>query len=149
MRFWIKHDTRRRNFDGTTSVYCQKCGREIIRQANPLITSVQKCQMCVLKEQGVINAEDYVLAQYRIPDTGFPVPISYEDELASGVLLINPEERFDPNTPTPPVGGIVGTVRSVFRVLGFALPKPVEAVKSKQMATEKRAGLFGPQKSRR
>jgi len=148
-RFWVRNEVRRRNPDNTVSIYCATCGREIMRAAQSQIGSVNKCALCVLKAQGVVNAEDYILPQYKIPSTGFPIPLDYDDSLAAGILMLNPEEKLDPNQPIPQVGGIVGTVRSVFRVIGFAISKPVEVIKSVQLASEKRTGLFGPNKERR
>jgi len=150
-RFWIKHEVRKRNPDGTTSIYCRRCGREIMRAIHPTIMSVTKCQLCVLKEQGIINAEDYVLAQYKFPGPDKPpVPIDADDSIAGGVLLLYPEEKMEQGAFIPPVGGIIGTVKQMFRTLGFALAKPAEPPKSKQIATETgRTGLFGPNKSRR
>lgn len=148
-RFWVKHEVRRRNPDGTTSIYCRKCGREIQRVVYASITSISKCQNCILKEQGVINSEDYVLAQYRMPDaTKPPVPIDLDDSIAGGVLLLYPEEQLLPGDPIPQTGGIIGTVKSMFRTLGFMQPKP-EKPPSKEIASEPRSGLFGQAKKRR
>jgi hypothetical protein len=150
-RFWVKHEQgRARNPDGTTSVYCKKCGREIMRQVNAVIRTVTKCQLCVLKEQGIINAEDYVLAQYMLPDAGKPpIPIDIDDSIAAGVLLLYPEERLKRGDPIPQTGGVIGTIKSMFRTLGFQQAKPAAPEPSKVMASEKRSGPFGPNQSRK
>jgi hypothetical protein len=120
-----------------------------MRQINPTIRSVTKCQLCVLKEQGVVNAEDYVLAQYMLPDASKPpVPIDIDDSIAAGVLLLYPEERLKEGQPIPQVGGIIGTIRQMFRTLGFAQSKPAEPPPSKVIAQSGRTGPFGPKKSR-
>lgn len=147
-RFWVRNETRRRNPDGTASIYCRKCGREIIRENHPNILSVTKCALCVLKEQGVVNAEDYILAQYRIPHEGMPIPVDYDDSIAGGVLLLNPEEKLAEGVPIPQIG-VIGTIKSMFRNIGFRKAPVVEPAKSTTLATEKRTGLFGPQRSRR
>lgn len=149
-RYWTRHEQgRARNPDGTTSVFCAKCGREIMRQTHPTIRSVSKCQICVLKAQGVVNAEDYVLAQYRLSNTpgGPPVPIDIDDSIASGVLLLYPEEAMKAGEQIPQIG-IIGTIKQAFRTLGFMQEKPVAPTPSRQLASAKRTGLFGPNKSK-
>ena len=148
-RYWIKHETgKARNPDGTTSIFCSKCGREIMRSVHPTIRSVSKCALCALKEQGVVNAEDYVLAQYRMPGPDKPpVPIDIDDSIASGVLLLYPEETMKAGEHIPQIG-IIGTIKQMFRTLGFQQSRPVEPVQSKQLASTKRSGLFGPNKSK-
>ncbi len=149
-RFFVRHEVgRARNPDGTVSVFCRTCGREIMRQIHPTIRSVTKCQICVLKAQGVVNAEDYVLAQYMMPDASKPpIPIDYDDSIAGGVLLLYPEEKMKQGDPIPQTGGIIGTVKSMFRTLGFMQAKPAEPVPSKVIASGKRTGIFGPNKSK-
>lgn len=147
-RYFVKHLLRRKNPDGLTSIYCQKCGREIMRAVHPTIGSVNKCAICVMKAEGVENPEDHVLAQYRMSPTGFPMPLDYDDSTAGGVLLLNPDEVV-PEGEQIPLLGVMGTVRAAFRAFGFGVQRPVTPAKSVQLATEKRSGLFGPQKSRR
>ena len=148
-RFWVANECRRRNADGSLSIYCRKCGREIMRnQGFTNFLSVSKCQLCVLKEQGVINAEDFVLAQYKIPDaTSPPIPIDLDDSIAGGVLLLNPDERILDGESIPQSGGVIGTIRSMFRTLSFKQVKPEKPTESKVLATRKRSGLFGPAKA--
>jgi hypothetical protein len=150
-RFWIRHEQGRvRNPDGTTSVYCNKCGREIMRTVHPTIRTVSRCQLCILKAQGVLNAEDYVLAQYMLPDaTKPPVPIDIDDSIAAGVLLLYPEERMKRGEIVPQTGGVIGTIKSMFRTLGFQQQAPKAPEPSKTMASEKRTGIFGPNQSRK
>jgi hypothetical protein len=150
-RFWVRHEQgRTRNPDGTTSVFCKQCGREIMRMTHPVIRSVSKCQLCILKEQGVVNAEDYVLPQYLIPDASKPpVPIDIDDSIAGGVLLLYPEERMMKGELVPQTGGVIGTIKSVFRTLGFPRLLPKTQAPSKVMASEKRTGPFGPNQLRK
>lgn len=97
----------------------------------------------------MVNAEDYVLAQYMLPDSSKPpIPIDIDDSIAAGVLLLYPEERLKLGEPIPQVGGIIGTVKQMFRTLGFAKEKPAETPPSKVIAQTGRTGIFGPNKSR-
>jgi hypothetical protein len=148
-RFWVQNEVRRKNPDGSVSIYCRKCGREIIRnQGFTNFLSVTKCANCMLKEKGVINSEDFVLAQYRLPDSNsLPIPIDMDDSIAGGVLLLYPDEKIHDGEQIPQTGGIIGTVRSMFRTIGFALPKPVKEIGSRVLATRNRSGLFGPAKA--
>lgn len=148
-RFWVRHEQgKARNPDGSTSIFCTTCGREIMRSLHPTIRSVKKCALCVLKAQGLMNAEDYVLAQYKFPGPDKPpIPIDIDDSIASGVLLLYPEEKMMADQPIPNIG-IIGTIKQMFRTLGFAPAKPVEKPQSKQIASGKRTGIFGPNKSR-
>lgn len=149
-RFWVRHEECRKNSDGSYSIHCRLCGREIMRQNHPIFLSVTKCALCVLKAQGVVNAEDYVLAQYRIPTApgSLPIPVDIDDSMAAGVLLLNPEEKLAEGEPIPQLG-VIGTIKSMFRTVGFMKPKPEEVPQSVKIATERRSGLFGPQKGRR
>lgn len=158
-RFWLKHEFPRRNPDGSTSIYCAKCGREVMRSHTPRIRSVSKCALCVLKASGVEmppgkQAEDYILAQYLIPGPDKPpVPIDLDDSIAAGVLMLYPEERMATEGPIPQVGGIIGTIRSVFRTIVPWKPKDEAPPPSKQIAKDLKqeargGGLFGPNKSR-
>ena len=113
----IRHELPRRNPDGTTSVYCRTCGREIARRASAQIRSVNKCALCVLEAQGVKDAEKYVLPQYFSTDPSKPViPFSAED--AETMYMMFPEERPPAGEAPPPVGGIIGTAKAIFRALG-------------------------------
>src|SRR5579864_2342338 len=120
-RTFIHHEQGRgTNPDGTTSIFCRQCGREIMRQQHATIRSVTKCAICIAKEQGVENPEDYVLTQYAMPDpTKPPVPIEMDDSLYGGVLMLYPESVQEQTGIIPLAGGVVGTVKSIFRTLGF------------------------------
>lgn len=117
------------------------------------------CAICILKEQGVLNPEDYVLPQYAIPDpTKPPVPIDMSDELAAGILLLYPEAQLEEEGVVPFSGGVVGTVKSIFRALGFkgkqppsvGEPQVEENPPSKEIAMAKKGtGLYGPSKAKR
>src|ERR1700751_766657 len=115
----IHHEVPRRSADGTTSIYCRKCGREVARRAMAQIRSVTKCAICVLQEQGVKDPEQYVLPQYVMTDPTKPaLPLSMESEDA--LYMLFPEERPNEGEAPPPVGGIMGTAKAIFRALGFA-----------------------------
>src|SRR3954465_3472728 len=120
-RFWVRHEQRRKNPDGSYSIHCRLCGREIMRQNHPIILSVTRCALCVLKAEGVVNAEDHVLAQYRLSTMpgSLPVPLEMDDSMAGGVLLLNPEEKLEEGSPVPQLG-VIGTIKSMFRTIGFA-----------------------------
>jgi len=128
--------------DGTTSVYCRQCGREIIRQTRPVIRTVTKCQICILKEQGVENPEDYVLPQYYLSTdpNKLPIPIDADMSLEGGILVLNPPGSESTGMEKiPQSGGLFGTVRSLFKVLGFK-PQEKEKPVSQKVAKEKRTG---------
>ena len=141
----------RTDFQGNTGVYCRQCGREIWRQANPQIRSVTKCMICVLKEQGVANAEDHVLTQYYMSNdpTKIPTPIDADMSLEGGILLLNQNPEQDSEKGIiPQTGGLFGTVRSLFKTIGFALTSNEEPPASKETAKRKRmgsgeSGLYG------
>ena len=86
-----------------------------------MIRSIKSCAICELKKQGVLNPEDYVLPQYAMPDpTKPPIPLDYDIAAQSGVLLLEPDqELIEDGGLIPQTGGVVGTVKSIFRVLGF------------------------------
>lgn len=105
---------------------------------NPQFRTVTKCAICLLKEQGVENPEDHVLAQYYLSNdpNKLPIPIDADTSLEGGILLLSKEDEVD---KLPIVGGLFGTVRSLFRAIGFT--KPVEEVPvSKDVAKRKRTG---------
>jgi hypothetical protein len=107
---------------------------------NPTIRSVTKCQICILKEQGVPNAEDYVLSQYYIPNdtTRVPIPVDADLSMEGGILLLNPDTE-EGNKNAPMSGGFFGTVRSLFKVFGFNQEQE-EIPISKDVAKRKRTG---------
>lgn len=78
-----------------------------------------------------------------------PIPIYDPEYEASGLTMMYPEEAYDGSSPLPSTGGIMGTVKSVFRAFGFARSK--EEIKneepvSKSTARKKRGtGLYGDQ----
>ena len=145
-RMFIRHQQPKpANYDGTTSVYCRQCGREVIRQARALIRTVTKCQICIMKEQGIENPEDHVLAQYQLSQDAnrIPVPLDLDDAMSSGVLILYPEARLEQDGVIPQSGGVVGTVKSIFKVLGLIKPEDPVPVKSKETAVQKRKrGLY-------
>lgn len=139
VRSFIKYEQpRKTQSDGGAGIYCRQCGREITRQVNPQIRSVSKCAICVLKEQGVKNPEDHVLTQYYLSNdpNKLPVPIDADTSLEGGILLLSKDDIVD---KLPMTGGLVGTVRSLFKALGFQ-KAPEEEVQSKEVATKKRTG---------
>lgn len=144
-RTFIHHEVGKAlNPDGTTSIFCRKCGREIMRAVHPTIRTVTQCAICRLKEEGVLDPEDHVLAQYKLPDPSSPpVPIDIDDDLSAGVLLLYPETKLAEDGRVPFSGGVIGTVRSIFRALGFLQPEEKEPTPSKTIATNKRRkGLY-------
>lgn len=144
-RSFIHHEVGKAiNPDGTTSIFCRQCGREIMRAVHPTIRTVTQCAICRLKEEGILDPEDHVLAQYRLPDPmGPPVPIDIDDELSQGVLMLYPESKLEEDGRVPSTGGVMGTVRSIFKALGFLQPKEAEPAPSKTIATGKRRkGLY-------
>jgi len=131
-----------------------------MRQQHATIRSVTKCAICIAKEQGVENPEDYVLTQYAMPDpTKPPVPIEMDDSLYGGVLMLYPESVQEQTGIIPLAGGVVGTVKSIFRTLGFGkgdespvVPSPEtgDGTVSQELARSKRGtGLYGKSKAKR
>lgn len=140
-RQFIKNETPRRvNSQGLTSIYCRTCTREIMRVPATQVRTVTKCQICLLKEQGVENPEDYVLNQYYLPNdpTKFPTPIDADMSLEGGILILQPDEEAA-NEKLPQSGGFFGTVKSLFKTIGFNLT-PAEVPVSKDIAKRKRTG---------
>ena len=76
----------------------------------------------------------------------------------AGILLLYPEAKFEEEGVVPISGGVVGTVKSIFRALGFQGKNPVTPIgeteleehpESKELAESKRGtGLYGRNKSR-
>ena len=133
--------------DGLRSIFCRSCGREIQRAVNPQIRSVSKCAICVLKDQGVEHPEEHVLQQYYLSNdpTKMPTPIDGDMSQEGGILVLYPDvEKKDLQGNPIQTGGLVGTVRSLFRALGFA-KQPSEVPVSAETAKKKRAGegLYG------
>jgi hypothetical protein len=159
-KYFIRHEQPRAiNPDGTYSIYCQTCGREIMRAVHPQIRSIKKCAICVLKAQGVENPEDVVLAQYALPDpTKPPIPLDYDVAAQSGVLLLYPDAVLEEQgLVTAQSGGVVGTVKSIFKALSLFGSKPPQEIKeeeeeplrSTELAREKRGtGLYGPRSAK-
>lgn len=148
---FVRHEVPRATPDRTIGVYCKKCGREIQRFAQSTIRSVSKCAICIAKENGVLNPEDHILPQYTLSSDSnrIPMPVPTEEEMMGGVLLLDPESQYEETGVLPQSGGVVGTVRAIFRAFGFAkLPKQVEkesieSTPSLQRARTKRnKGLF-------
>lgn len=98
---------------------------------------MKACAICVLKAQGVLKPEDYVLPQYFMLDaTLAPVPTAKADD----IFLMFPEEETDEYKLAPTAGGVVGTLKNIFRTLGLypSNEQKPEVEKSKQLAREKR-----------
>jgi hypothetical protein len=101
-----------------------------------------------MKEQGVENPEDYVLTAYRLSDdiNKIPVPLDTEDGFEQGLLMLYPEEA-PADGETPAAGGVFGTVKSIFRAMGFTKTKEeviAEEPISRSIAKVKRGkGLYG------
>lgn len=78
-----------------------------------------------------------------------PVPIN-DDGLEQGILMLYPEEMSEQQGMLPQSGGVVGTVRAIFRAFGFFKSKEVviqEEPASKSVARGKRGlGLYAPKK---
>ena len=129
MADYIRHEVPRRYIDGTVGVYCRKCGREISRRAFSQIRSVNKCAICVLEAEGVTDAEKNVLPQYVMTDP-FKPPMPLSAESAEVMFEIFPEERPAPGENPPPSGGIMGTAKSVYRAMGFAMEIAKEKIKA-------------------
>ena len=114
---YFHHDIPRRQIGGLVGIYCRKCGREIARAAQAQFRSVSKCQICLLLEQGVKNPEEYVLPQYlQLDPTKPPVPLNADD--AEYLYEVFPEERPQEGEDIP-LTGVMGTVKSAFKVIGL------------------------------
>lgn len=88
--------------------------------------------------------EDHVLNQYQISAdmNRIPIPVN-DDGLEQGVLMLYPEEGLEQTGILPQSGGVVGTVRAIFRAFGFIKPREqiiLEEVPSKGVARSKRSG---------
>ena len=81
--------------------------------------SIAKCAICVLREQGVTDPEKLVLPQYVALDPTKP-PVPFGAENAEMYFDMFPEERPVEGETPPPTGGVMGTPRGVYRVMGFA-----------------------------
>ncbi len=111
----------------------------------PTIRTISECAICTMKAQGIENPEDFVLAQYQLSTDAMriPIPLDIDDALTSGVLVLYPEARLEQDGVIPQSGGVVGTVRSIFKVLGLIKPVDSEPVVSKEVAKVKRKrGLY-------
>lgn len=91
------------------------------------------------------TAEDFVLTQYYLSNdpNKIPTPIDADLSQESGILILNPETAEEGKQFKPSVGGLFGTVKSMFKVLGFA-QKEEEPPQSREVAKKKRAkdGLY-------
>lgn len=136
-----KHEVPRRSVDGMVSVYCQTCQREICRRTNSQFRSVVKCLLCQLKEAGVEDPESKVLPQYYMFDpTKPPVPLNAESD--DVILNLFPEEKQE-FMRMPSSGGVAGTVKSIFRAVGFGKPKVEQSTSQKTAAKRrKESSLF-------
>lgn len=126
----------RKNPDGTCTIYCRRCGRPIMRQARPQITTVTSCALCLLRDQGVENPEQHVLQSYLMTDpTAPPIPLEDTDPM----MALYPEESVMKRGKLPPSGGVIGTVKSMFRaVVGWFGQEEEEAkVENKELLSKK------------
>lgn len=148
-RSFIHHEVPKRRNDGAVAIYCRKCGREIGVYARSQIRSVTKCQICMLKEQGVLNPEDHVLPQYVLSSDPNRIPVPLDIDHDGGILLLYPEEKYENEGRLPQSGGVVGTVKSIFRAFGFGKPpeeKEVEVNPPQSLVTarsKRGSGLYG------
>ena len=142
-RTFTKYEQPRRiEQGGLTSIYCRQCGREIMRAIKPQIRTVTKCAIGVCKEQGMENPEDHVLAQYYLSNdpNKLPTPIDFDASSEGGMLLLYPNtEKVDSHGNPMQSGGLFGTVKSLFRVLGFAKSEEPEPA-SREVSVRKRKG---------
>lgn len=133
--WFMPHEVPRRSYDGMTGVYCQTCHREICRRTDSRLRSVVKCALCQLVEQGVENPEQYILPQYLMLDpTKAPVPLNAENE--SVIVDLFPEEKVNVGLG-PSAGGVAGTVKAIYRALGF-LPAKQKPATSHTTAAKRR-----------
>lgn len=112
-----------------------------MRAVNPLIKTISKCKICEMKEQGIENPEDFVLAQYYLSNdpNKLPTPIDTDVSNEGGILIMYPDEEPKNGEPVPYVGGLFGTLKSFFRVRGFEQKKE-EVTVSRDVAKRKRTG---------
>ena len=129
----------RQNADGTRTIYCKNCSRPIMRMVRPTVTSVSKCALCILREQGVEHPEQHVLASYVITDPmSPPIPLEQEDP----VNILYPEEAVAQGK-IPASGGVVGTTKAFFRaVVGWfgQEERPQSVPLSKKITRQARSG---------
>ena len=147
MNYWripldyFHHQFPRRSISGLQSIYCRKCGREIARTPQAQFRTVSKCQICVLTEQGVPNAEEFVLAQYiQLDPTKPPVPNNAES--AEYLYDVFPDERPIDGQQAP-MTGVMGTVRSVYQAVGFLkdiVAKKMKVLPKSRKLADKKAG---------
>ena len=137
----LNYGPRITNPDGTTNIRCRLCTRIVARVSSPMITTVSKCQICILVEQGWAreDAEHVVLHQYFQGDlTKQPIP--YIDP-ADEVVTLYPEESQGNKKKK------WGLLRPLFRVLGW-LGEPEPASKPLSVSVSKRKrnkGLLEPE----
>ena len=79
------------------------------------------------------------------------IPVPIDDSLENGVLMLYPEEFSEQQGMLPQTGGVVGTVRAIFRSFGFMKPKEeviAEEPVSKSIAKGKHGGGLYEEKKR-
>jgi len=97
---------------------------------------VSKCAICVLQEQGIMDAEKYVLSRYvQLDPTNPPIPRDAEGE--DSIFILYPEER---DNRVRSSGGIIGTAKAVYRALGFGKQPDAEPPESRKIAIRRRKG---------
>ena len=99
------------NSDGTVSIYCRQCGREVARRLNSFITSISKCAVC----QGY--PEENVVAPY-VQQNWHSAPIPRDADKDYLYLYGGLEDIQDGMGLQPVREERIGTVKTVFRALG-------------------------------
>jgi hypothetical protein len=94
-----------------------------------------------LREQGVPDAEEYVLSQYIQTDpTKPPVPMNAESE--DYLYDVYPDQRPEEGQQAP-MTGVMGTVRSVYQAVGFLkdiVAKKMKSIPKSRKLADKKAG---------
>lgn len=136
---YLKHEVPRRLPNGSTAVYCRKCGREIAASTWFKIRSIGECAVCKLVGEGVVDPEKYVIPQYIMTDPTKP-PVPMEAELGEdAAFLLFPEDK--PVGNAPPIGGIAGTLKAIYRAIGFGKQASSEEIpESKRVVLKRRGG---------
>lgn len=95
-----------------------------------------KCAICVLEEQGVMDAAKHVMPQYVMLDPTKPIPFGVEGDDAEFAMF--PEEK---DTRVRSSGGVVGTAKALYRALGFGKQEEQASPESRKVAARRRGSL--------